>query len=193
MKKPIQDMRQHIIDVAKSLMTVKGYTAVGLTEVLTTAGVPKGSFYHYFKSKEEFGQALLEEYFAEYLGRVDGLMNAQGNGAERLVGYFRYWAETQGADVPEEKCLVVKLGAEVCDFSEDMRNVLLVGTDQIIQRISGCIENGRADGSITSTMLTDELAQSLYQLWLGASLLAKVNKSTKPFETALNMTNRMIL
>ncbi|MCX2901327.1 TetR/AcrR family transcriptional regulator [Pseudomonas mandelii] len=193
MKKPIQGMRQHIIDVAKSLMTFKGYTAVGLTEVLTTAGVPKGSFYHYFKSKEEFGQALLEEYFAEYLGRVDGLMNAQGNGAERLVGYFRYWAETQGADVPEEKCLVVKLGAEVCDFSEDMRNVLLVGTDQIIQRISGCIENGRADGSITSTMLTDELAQSLYQLWLGASLLAKVNKSTKPFETALNMTNRMIV
>ncbi|MHC8314895.1 TetR/AcrR family transcriptional regulator [Pseudomonas sp. LB3P31] len=193
MKKPIQDMRQHIIDVAKSLMTFKGYTAVGLTEVLTTAGVPKGSFYHYFKSKEEFGQALLEEYFTEYLGRVDGLMNAQGNAAERLVGYFRYWAETQGADVPKEKCLVVKLGAEVCDFSEDMRNVLLVGTDQIIQRISGCIEKGKADGSIAATLESHELAQSLYQLWLGASLLAKVNKSTKPFETALSMTNRMIV
>lgn len=193
MKKPIQDMRQHIIDVAKSLMTFKGYTAVGLTEVLTTAGVPKGSFYHYFKSKEEFGQALLEEYFTEYLGRVDGLMNARGNAAERLVGYFSYWAETQGADVPEEKCLVVKLGAEVCDFSEDMRNVLLVGTDQIIQRISGCIEEGKADGSIVSTLESRELAQSLYQLWLGASLLAKVNKSTRPFETALSMTNRMIV
>ncbi len=61
MKKPAQDMRQHIIDVARSLMTNKGYTAVGLAEVLSTAGVPKGSFYYYFKSKEEFGQALLEE------------------------------------------------------------------------------------------------------------------------------------
>ena len=65
MKKPAHDMRQHIIDVARSLMTQKGYTAVGLTELLAAAGVPKGSFYHYFRSKDEFGQALLEEYFDE--------------------------------------------------------------------------------------------------------------------------------
>jgi TetR/AcrR family transcriptional repressor of nem operon len=89
MKKPIQDMRQHIIDVAKSLMTNKGYTAMGLSEVLTTAGVPKGSFYHYFRSKEEFGQALLEEYFQEYIGRVDIVMASEGTGAERLLGYPR--------------------------------------------------------------------------------------------------------
>ena len=92
MKKSNLDMRQHIIDVAKTLMTHKGYTAVGLMEVLTTAGVPKGSFYHYFRSKEEFGQALLEEYFQEYIGRVDIVMAAQGTGAERLIGYLSYWA-----------------------------------------------------------------------------------------------------
>ncbi|WP_147479815.1 TetR/AcrR family transcriptional regulator, partial [Pseudomonas syringae group genomosp. 3] len=94
MKKPVHDMRQHIIDVARSLMTNKGYTAVGLAEVLSTAGVPKGSFYYYFKSKEEFGQALLEEYFSEYLGRVDALMARPGTGAERLLAYFMYWSET---------------------------------------------------------------------------------------------------
>lgn len=65
MKKPAQETRQHILDVAKALMTQKGYTAVGLAEVVAAAGVPKGSFYYYFKSKEEFGQALLQEYFDE--------------------------------------------------------------------------------------------------------------------------------
>ena len=114
MKKPIQDMRQHIIDVARSLMTNKGYTAVGLAEVLSTAGVPKGSFYHYFRSKEEFGQALLEEYFTEYLSRVDTLMARPGTGAERLLAYFHYWIETQGNDLPEGKCLVVKIGRASC-------------------------------------------------------------------------------
>jgi len=113
MKKPQHDMRQHIIDVARSLMTHKGYTAVGLTELLGAAGVPKGSFYHYFRSKEEFGQALLEEYFQEYIGRVDSLMAAEGSGAERLLGYLRYWAQTQAFDHADQKCLVVKLGAEV--------------------------------------------------------------------------------
>ena len=192
MKKSNLDMRQHIIDVAKSLMTHKGYTAVGLMEVLTTAGVPKGSFYHYFRSKEEFGQALLEEYFQEYIGRVDIVMAAQGTGAERLIGYLSYWAKTQAFDHPEEKCLVVKLGAEVCDLSEDMRSVLEAGTALIIQRITRCIEQGMADGSITSTQNAETLAESLYQLWLGASLLVKVRNTTAAFETALNTSKRLL-
>ncbi|EPN76497.1 TetR family transcriptional regulator [Pseudomonas syringae pv. actinidiae ICMP 18801] len=185
-------MRQHIIDVARSLMTNKGYTAVGLAEVLSTAGVPKGSFYYYFKSKEEFGQALLEEYFSEYLGRVDALMARPGTGAERLLAYFRYWSETQGTDLPEGKCLVVKLGAEVCDLSEDMRCVLEVGTAKIIQRISACVEMGVSDGSIRPEGDHQGFAESLYQLWLGASLLVKVNKSTESFDKALNMTKRLL-
>ena len=192
MKKSNLDMRQHIIDVAKTLMTHKGYTAVGLMEVLTTAGVPKGSFYHYFRSKEEFGQALLEEYFQEYIGRVDIVMAAQGTGAERLIGYLSYWAKTQAFDHPEEKCLVVKLGAEVSDLSEDMRSVLEEGTALIIQRITRCIEQGMADGSITSTQNAETLAESLYQLWLGASLLVKVRNTTAAFETALNTSKRLL-
>lgn len=192
MKKSNLDMRQHIIDVAKTLMTHKGYTAVGLMEVLTTAGVPKGSFYHYFRSKEEFGQALLEEYFQEYIGRVDIVMAAQGTGAERLIGYLSYWAKTQALDHPEEKCLVVKLGAEVCDLSEDMRSVLEAGTALIIQRITRCVEQGMADGSITSTQNAETLAESLYQLWLGASLLVKVRNTTAAFETALNTSKRLL-
>ncbi|AQL37811.1 TetR/AcrR family transcriptional regulator [Pseudomonas syringae] len=192
MKKPAHDMRQHIIDVARSLMTNKGYTAVGLAEVLSTAGVPKGSFYYYFKSKEEFGQALLEEYFSEYLGRVDALMARPGTGAERLLAYFMYWSETQGTDLPEGKCLVVKLGAEVCDLSEDMRCVLEVGTAKIIQRISACVEMGVSDGSIHPEGDHQGFAESLYQLWLGASLLVKVNKSTESFDKALNMTKRLL-
>ncbi|QXH77861.1 TetR/AcrR family transcriptional regulator [Pseudomonas salmasensis] len=192
MKKSNLDMRQHIIDVAKTLMTHKGYTAVGLMEVLTTAGVPKGSFYHYFRSKEEFGQALLEEYFQEYIGRVDIVMAAQGTGAERLIGYLGYWAKTQAFDHPEEKCLVVKLGAEVCDLSDDMRSVLEEGTALIIQRITRCVEQGMADGSITSTQNAETLAESLYQLWLGASLLVKVRNTTAAFETALNTSKRLL-
>ncbi|WP_426159477.1 TetR/AcrR family transcriptional regulator [Pseudomonas sp. TSRC2-2] len=192
MKKPNQDMRQHIIDVAKSLMTHKGYTAVGLMEVLKAAGVPKGSFYHYFTSKEEFGQALLDEYFQEYIGRVDVVMAAQGTGAERLLGYLRYWAKTQAFDHPEEKCLVVKLGAEVCDLSEDMRGVLEEGTTLIVERITRCVQQGMADGSITSTQDAETLAESLYQLWLGASLLVKVRNTTAAFDTALITSKRLL-
>ncbi|MDW1502064.1 TetR/AcrR family transcriptional regulator, partial [Vibrio sp. YT-19(2023)] len=50
------DTRQHILDVGYELIVTRGFTSVGLSELLKTAEVPKGSFYHYFKSKEQFGE-----------------------------------------------------------------------------------------------------------------------------------------
>ncbi|HHJ1300085.1 TetR/AcrR family transcriptional regulator [Pseudomonas sp. P1B16] len=191
MKKPANEMREHILDVARALMTHKGYTAVGLNEVLSTAGVPKGSFYHYFKSKEEFGQALLDVYFDEYLSRIEPILKQQANGAQSLLKYFQYWSETQYDEAVDNKCLVVKLGAEVCDLSEVMRHVLDKGTSRIIRLISDSIERGIADGSIV-TKDSKALAESLYQLWLGASLMAKVNRSTQPFQSALAMTKSLL-
>lgn len=185
-------MRQHMLDVATSLMIKKGYTAVGLAEVVAAAGVPKGSFYYYFRSKEEFGQALLEEYFAEYLSTVDNLLAGRGKAAQRLLGYFRYWADTQHSPQPDGKCLVVKLGPEVCDLSEDMRVVLEKGTRAVTERLTRCIDEGQSDGSISSDMPADAFAKSLYQMWLGASLQAKVDGARAPFDTALAMTKRLL-
>ena len=66
---------------------------------------------------------------------------------------------------------MVKLGAEVCDLSEDMRTVLEKGTAMIVQRILAGVQRGQADRSIASDVDAPLLAESLYQLWLGASLL----------------------
>lgn len=192
MKKPALDTRQHILEVARTLMTGKGYTAVGLAEVVAAAGVPKGSFYYYFKSKEEFGQALLENYFSAYLAEIDALFSGPASGAEKLMAYFEHWATTQGLDLPVDKCLVVKLGPEVCDLSEGMRQVLRQGTDAVIARIARCIVQGQADGSIATPMPAPPLAESLYQLWLGASLLGKVNRHGAPFDTARLTTQQLL-
>lgn len=192
MSKPATETRQHILDIAKALMAQKGYTSVGLAEVVAAAGVPKGSFYYYFKSKEEFGQALLEEYFSEYLARIDGLLTGTAPAAERLMAYFRYWKDTQCSDRLDHKCLVVKLAAEVCDLSEGMRAVLHRGTQAIVMRLATCVDQGHADGSIPSCMPSLALGAALYQLWLGASLMMKIGSSTEPFDTALDMTRRQL-
>ena len=185
-------MRQHLIDVAKALMAEKGYTAVGLAELVAAAGVPKGSFYYYFKSKEEFGQTLLDDYFTTYLAQVDALLDAPGTGRERLLGYFQFWADTQGADHLEGKCLVVKLGAEVCDLSVDMGAVLQHGTGAILDRLTQCIEAGHLDGSVAAATPARVLAESLYQLWLGASLMVKVARNGGPFDAAMSTTQRLL-
>ncbi len=173
-------------------MTHRGYTRVGLAEVVAAAQVPKGSFYHYFKSKDEFGQAVLDQYFSDYLKVVGTLLEGPLPAAERLMAYLRYWAQTQCSDSATDKCLVVKLGAEVCDLSEGMRRVLDTGTQAVIGLLERCIEQGRADGSITSSLCDATLAQSLYQLWLGASLMMKISKRSQAFEDSLTMTKRLL-
>jgi TetR/AcrR family transcriptional repressor of nem operon len=192
MKKPAQETRQHILDVAKALMTQKGYTAVGLAEVVAAAGVPKGSFYYDFKATEEFGQALLQEYFDEYLAKIDALMETPDPAITRLMAYFRQWTQNQCSTHTGGQCLVVKLGPEVCDLSDDMRSVLRTGTDSIIVRLTDCVRAGQADGSIPSTMDAAALAESLYQLWLGASLLSKLGRHEEPFAAALAATRRLL-
>ncbi len=60
--------------------------------------MPKGSFYHYFASKEAFGEALLADYFEEYLADIDATLAEPGHShAERLMTYWRKWQATQGA------------------------------------------------------------------------------------------------
>lgn len=173
-------------------MTRKGYTSVGLAEVLAEADVPKGSFYHYFKSKDDFGQALLEQYLSDYLATLDTLLIGSTPAIERLLSYFRYWASTQCSSLPTDKCLVVKLGAEVCDLSEGMRLILDKGTVAVCAKIERCIEEGKADGSITSTAAPGELAELLYQMWLGASLMMKIGKRESAFENSMTMAKQLL-
>ncbi|MGR3481294.1 TetR/AcrR family transcriptional regulator [Salipiger marinus] len=183
------DMRTHILATAQKIMSGKGFSGVGLNEVLTAAEVPKGSFYHYFGSKEAFGQALLERYFELYLAAMDELLSRPGlTGAQRLSAYWTHWLDTQTADDPQSKCLVVKLAAEVSDLSEPMRRVLLEGTGQITARLAEMIEAGIADGSLAVQGAPQEIATQLYQSWLGASLLAKITRDDAPLRAAMAAT-----
>ncbi len=187
------DMRQHILDTAKPIILGKGFSAVGLNEILRAADVPKGSFYHYFKSKELFGVALLESYFVDYLAYIDRLFrNRDVPAAQRLISYWSSWLESQASDDMQGKCLAVKLGGEVSDLSEAMREALQHGTDQIIAQLAICIRDGLEDGSLAEPTDADHTALILYELWLGATLLTKMRRNRSAMENAMTATLKML-
>ncbi len=188
-----RDVRVSILASGQRIMAAKGFSAVGLNEILTASGVPKGSFYHYFGSKDAFGEALLESYFEAYLADLDAVLSDPGlNMAQRLMSYWKNWQDTQSFDNCQGKCLAVKLGAEVADLSEAMRLTLKRGTAGIVDRLSQAIEAGAAERSLAVDDTPEAVAQSLYQLWLGASLMVKIARHTQPFQAAL-LTTRQIL
>jgi TetR/AcrR family transcriptional repressor of nem operon len=108
------------------------------------------------------------------------------------MNYFRQWQATQSFFDCQGKCLAVKLGAEVADLSEAMRLVLKQGTAGITARLTQAVDAGKTDGSLDIDQDSAGVAESLYQLWLGASVMVKIVRNTQPFAAAM-ATTRLIL
>lgn len=187
------DIRQHVLDVAQKIISRRGYSAVGINEILAAADVPKGSFYYYFKSKEAFGEDLLKNYFEDYLASMDNVFsNTKLNADERLTSYWQSWMESQETFDCQGKCLAVKLAAEVADLSELMRLALKSGTSEIINRLAEQIEAGKVDGTLRIKHESHGLAQTLYQMWVGASLMTKITRNMEPMKNAMSATKEIL-
>lgn len=185
--------RTHILDTAQGIVGIKGFSQVGLNEILAAAGVPKGSFYYYFDSKEVFGKALLEHYFAKDLSQIDEFLLAPDRSArDRLIAYWGFFRANQERQDPIGKCLAVKLGAEISDMSEEMRLALKSGTSAIISRLSRVLEEGKSDGSIPLASSPIAAANALYQLWMGASVMWKISHDRTAFSNANAATERIL-
>lgn len=183
------DTRQQILDTAKDIILGKGFSAAGLNEILSAAGVPKGSFYHYFKSKEQFGDALLEDYFDGYLQMLEHMLKDDGStNSSRLLKFFQSWLDTQSSDATTDKCLVVKLSAEVTDLSEAMRITLKNGTDRVIARLTNCVQEGIRQGEFPANLDAITVTAEIYYMWVGATLLTKVGRTRAALECAMNAT-----
>lgn len=188
-----QQVREHILAVGQRIMAGKGFSAVGLKEILDESEVPKGSFYYYFTSKEDFGVTMLSHYFDAYLAELDEMLaDNDMNHAQRLMNYWQQWRKTQSCDDCQGKCLAVKLGAEVSDLSGKMRAVLFHGTARIISRLADALEAGAAEGSLQFEGEAEQLAEALYQLWVGASIMVKIVRTSTPFDVALNLTRQTL-
>ena len=159
---------------------------MGLSELLKTAEVPKGSFYHYFRSKEAFGVAMLERHFAGYHQRLANHFAAgAGNYRDRILAYYQETLNQFCQQGIISGCLTVKLSAEVCDLSEDMRTAMDNGARKIMSILAQALDKGRDEQCLTFTGEPLQQAQILYALWLGANLQAKISRSATPLENAL--------
>ncbi|MBV7403337.1 TetR/AcrR family transcriptional regulator [Enterobacter sp. ENT03] len=180
------DTREHLLATGEQLCMHRGFTGMGLSELLKTAEVPKGSFYHYFRSKEAFGVALLERHYANYHARLaQHFASAEGNYRDRVLAYYEYTLEQFRQQGIISGCLTVKLSAEVCDLSEDMRTAMNRGAGQVIALLADALEKGREERSLEFPGDALTQAQVLYSLWLGANLQAKMSRSAVPLESAL--------
>ncbi|KJS09583.1 MAG: TetR family transcriptional regulator [Hoeflea sp. BRH_c9] len=176
--------RSRILSEGRALVLANGFGGLGLTELLAVSGVPKGSFYYYFASKEAFGCDMLSDYVETYLAALDAIIARPQPAAERMNAFFSAALESDAGSMAD-RCLVVKLAAEIADLSEDMRQILDDGVKAVCRRLARLVREGAEDGSIIPQHDPDSAAAQLYSQWLGAAIMAKLSRHPAPLEQAL--------
>ena len=181
-----ESTKQRLLEVGKLTFLERGYGNSGIETILHAAGVPKGSFYHYFKSKEDFGLQVLDHFANCY----DELMNQSlGNVTlspiSRFRCYFEGAADRFDQDHCRKGCLVGNLSQELADQSESFRMKL----EEIFHRWEGryaeCLSEAVDMGDISPVLPVSELAVLWLNGWQGAMLRAKSARSSAPLRNFL--------
>ncbi len=171
------DTRERLLRAGVEVLTEKGFVATGLDEVLRSVGVPKGSFYHYFSSKEAFGAALIArygEYFARKLERHLG--DATKPPLERLAGFMADAREGMARFDYRRGCLVGNLGQEAGALPEPYRPLLQAVLEDWEQRVRRCLEEARACSDVPVTLDCAQSARYFWIGWEGAVMRARLER-----------------
>lgn len=136
-------------------------------------------------------QLRLNELWADTAPSTDSA--TQQSAYAKLINYFSLWINDPLTSCGwAETCLVVKLAAEVSDLSDDMRVIMAQGAENLVNNIVELIQAGKIDQSISIQGDAFINAQVIYQMWLGAALLSKLQKDKAPLHHALDATQRML-
>lgn len=180
---PRQDTRELLVRTGVAVLTEKGYSAVGIDEILRLAQVPKGSFYHCFASKEAFGHALIAAYAAYFARKLDRwLLDADTSPLRRLHHFIDDATQGMQRHGFRRGCLVGNLGQEMGALPESFRAQL---EDVFIDwqaRIAPCLAAAQQAGEIAARHDCAALAQFFWIGWEGAVLRAKLQRSAVPLQ-----------
>jgi TetR/AcrR family transcriptional repressor of nem operon len=180
---PNPEVRQRLLAAGLDLVHARGFAASGVKEITDAAGVPKGSFYAYFPSKEAFAAAILEHYWSDIERRILPILGEDGPARERVARFFHALADEHEAGDFLLGCLVGKLSLELGGSSEPVRDELVRILDGWNEALTACVRSGLGDAADVRTDLdAAELASLLIEAWEGAALRGKVTRSRIPYD-----------
>jgi TetR/AcrR family transcriptional regulator, transcriptional repressor for nem operon len=190
----IQDKRARILSAGTQVMLRKGYNGTGVQEITQGAGVPKGSFYHYFESKEDFAIQALHYYYLPRLERFARALGAEDDSPRErvlrcyrdLVGYFANQEE------PSHQCFIGSLCHEMAGESQPIGYAASAILKRSTEVLADCLKQAQERGELSAEQDTLALAAFIGAAWEGALLRMKVDRQIQPLRVFITQLERLL-
>jgi len=179
-------VRDKIVAAALDRFQALGFSACGVQEIVDSAGVPKGSFYNYFKSKELLAVEVLEVYAKG--SRRETLADQSVAPVERLRAHFEFLASRYAGFGYGKGCLIGNIAAETSDHMPIVRKALAQSLANWTKLVAAVIRDGQRDGSIGAGLDADQVARFLINSWEGAIIRMKIANSRQPLDDFFSVT-----
>ena len=176
--------RESLLRAGVALLTEKGFSATGIEEILRSVDVPKGSFYHYFAGKEEFGLELIDQYARYFAAKLDRLLtNEARSPLERLHDFVADAEAGMRRYQFKRGCLVGNLGQEMGVLPDGYRHRLRQVFADWESRTARCLAAAQAAGEVSRKFDCAHLAAAFWIGWEGAVLRAKLDGGPEALRT----------
>lgn len=179
---PKPNVREQLIEAGLKTLYRHGFNGSGVQDITDAAGVPKGSFYNHFKSKEALAAEALERYWQTGAGRRALLSDADVEPVERLRKYFRALAEALVRANFEKGCLIGNFSTEMSGQSDEIRERLAAIYAAWVRSIESCIREAQKADRVRPGQSASAIASFLLNSWEGAVLRAKVERDKSPLD-----------
>lgn len=173
---PRPSVKEQLIEAAVDTLHKRGFNASGVQDIVDAAGVPKGSFYNHFESKEVLGVESLDRYWQRTLRTLSVLSDPKIPPVQRLKTYFRSLDEISRKRKYLYGCMIGNMATEMADQSGPIRERLAVILAAWTRAIESCVKEAQADGSIRKDIDSKAIALFLLNAWEGTAMRAKVDK-----------------
>jgi TetR/AcrR family transcriptional repressor of nem operon len=179
-----KDFRKNkVLEKSIGIMHLKGFNATGVQEIVDAAGIPKGSFYNYFDSKEDYAIQALQFYISKIKeSSLKILGNVELDPAERIKTFYGVNIKYFESNDFKFGCFVGNLTEEMGDISSEISNIAEEIHQEVADAICICLDAiSDQDGKIAS-IDTKVLANFITNSWQGAMLRMKSSKNSDPLK-----------
>lgn len=175
------ETRKHLIDAGLKALLANGYDGAGISPILTEAGVPKGSFYHFFPSKEAFACAVVEAYAERYRESLAALLDDPAQSPQqRLETYFAALEDELRSEHPPGGCLYGVLAQTLAPQGGKLRATVRDCFAVWESRLRKVLAEAEAAGELAPGVAAGDAAAFLIEAYEGALIRMKAEGSFHP-------------